>query len=35
MRGYERHNLGDGPDEFQAVLRASVVVAAALMALRT
>ena len=33
MRGYERHNLGDGPDEFQAVLRASVVVAAALMAL--
>ena len=33
LRGYERHNLGDGPDEFQAVLRASVVVAAALMAL--
>ncbi|MFC0712428.1 sugar transferase [Cellulomonas biazotea] len=33
MRGYERHNMGDGPDEFQVVLRASVLIAGLVMAL--
>lgn len=33
MRGYDAHNLGDGPTEFQVVLRASVVLAAAVMAM--
>lgn len=32
LRGYERHNLGDGPAEFQVVLRSAVVVGAVLMA---
>ncbi|AEE47160.1 sugar transferase [Cellulomonas fimi] len=33
LRGYERHNMGDGPGEFQVLLRAAVLLAALVMAL--
>lgn len=33
MRGYERHNMGDGPGEFQVLLRSSVLLAALVMAI--